>query len=89
MMHKYNKAADYHNSLKPTQKHLFNRIMCLFYRYLYWTDWNLSPYIGRIGMNGDNATRIITKKIGWPNALAIDYETNRLWWGDAHLDFIE
>ena len=64
-------------------------ILHLFYRHLYWTDWNLSPYIGRIGMNGDNATRIITKKIGWPNALAIDYETNRLWWGDAHLDFIE
>ncbi|XP_076088432.1 low-density lipoprotein receptor-related protein 2-like [Mytilus galloprovincialis] len=57
--------------------------------YLYWTDWNLSPYIGRIGMDGSNATRIIKEKIGWPNALAIDYETDRLWWGDAHLDFIE
>ncbi|XP_069108702.1 low-density lipoprotein receptor-related protein 2-like isoform X5 [Argopecten irradians] len=57
--------------------------------YAYWTDWSLSPYIGRIGMDGSNPRKIITNKLGWPNALTIDYETSRLWWGDAHLDYIE
>ena len=30
--------------------------------------------------NGDN--------IAWPNALAIDFFTDRLWYADAHLDYI-
>ncbi|KAK3083345.1 hypothetical protein FSP39_020255 [Pinctada imbricata] len=57
--------------------------------YAYWTDWAITPYIGRIGMDGSNATKVITEKLGWPNALTLDIETNRLWWGDAHLDYIE
>jgi len=40
-------------------------------------------------MDGTNARKVISNKIGWPNALTIDFETSRLWWGDAHLDYIE
>ena len=58
-------------------------------RYLYWTDWGVNPCIGQIGMDGSNYTLIITEKLGWPNGLTIDYETNRLWWADAHFDYIE
>ncbi|CAH1789469.1 unnamed protein product [Owenia fusiformis] len=57
--------------------------------YLFWTDWGLAPYIGRIGMDGTNRSKIITQKLGWPNALTIDLVTNRLWWADAHLDYID
>ncbi|XP_041374759.1 low-density lipoprotein receptor-related protein 2-like [Gigantopelta aegis] len=58
--------------------------------YLYWTDWGTKPYIGRIGMDGSNVSLgYITKKLGWPNALTIDYDIQRLWWADAHLDTIE
>ncbi|KAL3854471.1 hypothetical protein ACJMK2_013739, partial [Sinanodonta woodiana] len=60
-----------------------------FTGYTYWTDWGVESYIGRMGMDGSNATKLITKKLGWPNGLTIDYETDRLWWADAHLDFIE
>ena len=63
--------------------------VCLFARYLFWTDWGLSPYIGRIGMDGSNRTKVITTKLGWPNGMTIDFITNRLWWADAHLDIIE
>lgn len=62
--------------------------------YIFFTSWHLHAYVGRIGMNGDNATftRILSTvardNIAWPNALAIDFFTDRLWWADAHLDYI-
>ncbi|GAB6028318.1 hypothetical protein CHUAL_002491 [Chamberlinius hualienensis] len=58
--------------------------------YLFFTDWGLMPYIARLGMDGTDLKRIITneQKLAWPNALAIDYFANRLYWGDAHLDYI-
>ncbi|ESO82185.1 hypothetical protein LOTGIDRAFT_170222, partial [Lottia gigantea] len=58
--------------------------------YIYWTDWGVKSSIGRVGMDGSNATvDFVTNKMGWPNALTIDYDTGRLWWADAHLDIIE
>uniref|UniRef100_X1Z8P5 EGF-like domain-containing protein n=2 Tax=Capitella teleta TaxID=283909 RepID=X1Z8P5_CAPTE len=57
--------------------------------YLFWTVWGLTPYIGRIGMDGQHRTKIITTKLGWPNGLTVDYITDRIWWADAHLDYIE
>ncbi|XP_035827354.1 low-density lipoprotein receptor-related protein 2 [Aplysia californica] len=61
-----------------------------FNGFMYWSDWGNPPYIGRMGMNGQNlSTSFITDKLGWPNALTLDFETNRLWWADAHLDIIE
>ena len=58
-------------------------------RYAFWSDWGLTPYIGRIGMDGANRTKIVTDGLGWPNGLTLDYVMDRLWWCDAHLDFIE
>lgn len=61
-----------------------------FNGYLYWTDWGESPYIGRMSLDGKEInSSFITAKLGWPNALTVDYESGRLWWGDAHLDVIE
>ncbi|KAK3789702.1 hypothetical protein RRG08_030894 [Elysia crispata] len=61
-----------------------------FNGFLYWTDWGNPPNIGRMGMDGRNlSASFITEKLGWPNALTIDFDTNRLWWADAHLDIIE
>lgn len=59
------------------------------FRYAYWSDWSKDAYIGSIGMDGSSYKKIITRKLGWPNALTVDFETNRLWWADAHLDWIE
>jgi low density lipoprotein-related protein 2 len=62
--------------------------------YIFFTSWHLQAYIGRLGMNGDPKTFthiLATSKgdnIAWPNALTIDYFTDRLWWADAHLDYI-
>ncbi|XP_046609747.1 low-density lipoprotein receptor-related protein 2 isoform X1 [Neodiprion virginianus] len=58
--------------------------------YLYFTSWHLQAYIGKIGMDGSNFTRILTWQddIAWPNALTIDYFTDKIFWADAHLDYI-
>lgn len=40
-------------------------------------------------MDGRNRTAIIISKIYWPNGLAIDLYRERLYFADAHLDYIE
>ena len=45
-------------------------------------------------MDGDNSTfsRIVSTaggdNLAWPNALTVDYFTDKIWWADAHLDYI-
>lgn len=58
-------------------------------RWLYWTDWGDTAYIGRAGMDGTNVSAIITTKLEWPNALTIDYTTNKIFFADSHLNFLE
>lgn len=40
-------------------------------------------------MDGTQAKKIITEDLVWPNALAIDYFAERLYWADAFRDVIE
>lgn len=58
--------------------------------YVYFTDWHLQSYIGRIGMDGSNFSRVLgfEDKIIWPNALTFDFFADRIYWADAHLDYI-
>ena len=62
--------------------------------YVFYTSWRLHAYVGRIGMDGDPSTftHILAAtngdNIAWPNALAIDFFTDKLWYADAHLDYI-
>merc|ERR1712106_830793 len=60
--------------------------------YIFFTSWHLQAYIGRIGMDGSNFTRIVSTvngdKLAWPNAITVDYFTDKIWWADAHLDYI-
>lgn len=58
-------------------------------RYIFWTDWGKYPRIERANMDGRNRTAIITTKIYWPNGLTIDLYRERLYFADAHLDYIE
>lgn len=64
-------------------------MLCLIFRYVYWTDWGDKAFIGRVGMDGNNKSAIITTKIEWPNGLTIDYTNDMLYWSDAHLNYIE
>lgn len=63
--------------------------------YLYFTEWSLQPYIGRVALDGslppnssDPIVKLAENDLGWPNALSIDFYSDRLFWGDAHLNEI-
>ncbi|XP_015909717.1 low-density lipoprotein receptor-related protein 2 isoform X1 [Parasteatoda tepidariorum] len=59
--------------------------------YVYFSDWGHHAYIARMGMDGANFSRIVLyeNKLVWPNALTIDYFSDKIFWADAHLDYIE
>lgn len=58
-------------------------------RWLFWTDWGENPRIERIGMDGTNRSVIINTKIYWPNGLTLDTTTQRVYFADSKLDFID
>ncbi|VDL86713.1 unnamed protein product, partial [Nippostrongylus brasiliensis] len=50
--------------------------------YLFFTEWSLQPYIGRMALDGspelaDPIVKLAENDLGWPNALTIDYYSNR------------
>lgn len=49
---------------------------------------HLCTHTGRMGMDGSERRVIISEHMGWPNALTIDYVTERIIWADARLDYI-
>lgn len=56
---------------------------------VFWTDWGASAHIGRMNMDGSNEQVILQDRtIRWTNALAVDAPAQRLYFGDAHRDYI-
>ncbi|KAF1770403.1 hypothetical protein GCK72_002221 [Caenorhabditis remanei] len=56
---------------------------------IFWTDWGASAHIGRMNMDGTSEQIILEDRtIRWPNALAVDTPAQRLYFGDAHRDYI-
>ena len=53
--------------------------------YVFFTDWNYPAYIGRLGMDGSNFTKIINQDIGSPIGITLDLITKRIFWSDTHL----
>lgn len=51
--------------------------------YLYFTEWSLQPYIGRVALDGsiehgdDPIFKLAENDLGWPNALTIDFYSDR------------
>lgn len=62
----------------------------LFIRKMYWSDWNSPAKIEVANMDG-TARDILVPGGGliWPNGLAIDYQSRKLYWADAWTDYIE
>lgn len=58
-------------------------------RYMFWTDWGVHPRIERADMDGSNRIVLVETKIYWPNTLALDLPTKRVYFGDSKLDFID
>lgn len=58
-------------------------------KWIFWTDWGENPRIERIGMDGTMRETIINTKIYWPNGLTLDTTTQRIYFADSKLDFID
>lgn len=56
---------------------------------MFWTDWGQNPRIERANMDGSNRKIIVNTKIYWPNTIALDYTTNRVYFADSKLDYID
>ncbi|GAB6018639.1 hypothetical protein CHUAL_000319 [Chamberlinius hualienensis] len=58
--------------------------------YLFLSDWSpLNPAIIRTNLDGTNFVRLQQKPIvTWPNGITIDYQSERVYWVDASLDYI-
>ena len=56
---------------------------------MYWTDWGDEPKIERANLDGTERFTLVNTSLGWPNGLALDFSTNKIYWGDAKEDTIE
>lgn len=56
---------------------------------VFWTDWGPNAKIERAYMDGQERKVITNEGIFWPNGLALDYVTDRLFWADAKHHVIE
>uniref|UniRef100_A0A8U8C0Q1 Uncharacterized protein n=1 Tax=Geospiza parvula TaxID=87175 RepID=A0A8U8C0Q1_GEOPR len=57
--------------------------------YIFWTDWFRPAKVMRAWSDGSHALPIVNTTLGWPNGLAIDWSSLRLYWVDAFFDKIE
>ncbi|XP_061184427.1 low-density lipoprotein receptor-related protein 4-like [Saccostrea echinata] len=57
--------------------------------FLFWTEFGNLTEIGRAYMDGSSKTYIATTDIGWPNGLAIDFISDRIYWTDGQKNRIE
>lgn len=58
--------------------------------WLFWSDWNEKrPKIERAALDGSDRTILVKTGLGWPNGIALDLKTSKLYWCDAKTDKIE
>lgn len=80
---KYRKVLIREGLQEPRALEVFPQKGLLFY-----TDWGDKAHLSRINMDGTNPVKIVTEDLSWPNALTIDYVSEKLFWADASLDYI-
>lgn len=79
------------------RKVLFNtnldnpRAITLHYHHglVFWSDWGKQAKIEVAQMDGTKRKALVTERLIWPNGLAIDRPTERLYWNDGKLNTIE
>ncbi|ETN81331.1 Low-density lipoprotein receptor repeat class B, partial [Necator americanus] len=53
------------------------------------SDWSSYAFIAAASMDGSSFMKIITDRITWPNAIAVDVYSDKVYWADAYNDVIE
>lgn len=56
---------------------------------MFWSDWGKEGRIEQSDMDGKNRKTLISDNLDWPNGLAIDRPSGRLYWNDAKRRSIE
>lgn len=56
---------------------------------MFWSDWGDKPRIERAGMDGSDRKVIASTELLWPNGLAIEQSTNRLYFVDGGTKTLE
>lgn len=56
---------------------------------MYWTDWGEHKGIFVASMNGEQRSTLVDTNVVWPNGLALDTTTKRLYWSDAKMNSID
>jgi len=56
---------------------------------MFWTDWGASSKIETAHLNGENRHTIVSSSLGWPNDIALDYSSQKIYWVDASIHKIE
>lgn len=56
---------------------------------MFWSDWGPNAKIERSYMDGSDRIAITNDGIYWPNGLALDFATDRIFWADAKHHVIE
>jgi len=58
-------------------------------RLLFVTEWGSLPMVVQMNLDGSGRREIVKTDIKWPNGIAVDETTNRLYWADAERNTIE
>lgn len=61
----------------------------MVYRYVFFSEWYEPASISRIYTDGSNLIVFQNIKFVYPNGLAIDFATDRLYWCDGMLNYIQ
>ena len=61
---------------------------------MFWTEWDVGDHytkssIARANMDGTNVRRILYQDVFWPNSLAVDFITDRIFFVDGKIGLIE
>ncbi|ALC49629.1 CG8909 [Drosophila busckii] len=56
---------------------------------MFWSDWGQEALIERANMDGQSRVIIASKKLIWPNGLAIDYDQSKLYFVDGGTKTLE
>jgi low density lipoprotein-related protein 2 len=57
--------------------------------FIFYSEWDRPANISRAYLDGTHLMVFKNILLGWPNGLAIDFDTDRLYWCDALLDHIQ
>lgn len=59
------------------------------FRYIFFSEWDRPANISRANSDGSGLIVFRNVTLGWPNGLALDFESDRLYWCDALLDHVQ